>query len=76
MPDDRSRDVEWGKITARLDQVIHAQKNLKMVLDSVVEDYHEIREEVARLRVMLRTTLTVLAVVVGGLAWIVELVLP
>lgn len=76
MPDERSRDVEWGAVKARLDQVIHSQKNLRMVLDSVVEDYHHLREEVARLRVMLRTTLTVLAVVVAALAWIVELVMP
>ena len=48
---------------------------MRMILDSVVEDCHEIRAEVARLRIMLRTALSVLAVTIAALAWLVELVM-
>ena len=71
MPSER----EWGTVTARLDQSIHNHRNMRMILVSVVEDCHEIRAEVARLRIMLRTALSVLAVTIAALAWLVELVM-
>lgn len=66
---------EWGAVTARLDQAVHTQRNIRMILDGVVADTHVLRAEVARLRIILRTTLSVLAVTVAALAWLVELVM-
>jgi len=71
MPNER----EWGAVTTRLDQTIHTQRNMRMILDGVVADTHEIRAEVARLRIILRTALSVLAVTIAALAWVVELVM-
>lgn len=66
---------EWGAITTRLDQAIHGQRGTRMILDGAVADIHELRAEIARLRIILRTTLSVLAVTVAALAWVVELVM-
>ena len=66
---------EMGTIVTRLEQIIHKQRNTTMILDSVVEDAHELKADVTRLRVMLRTALSVLAATVAGLAWVVELVI-
>ncbi len=66
---------EWGSITTRLDQAVHAQRNARMMLDGAVSDIHELRAEIAKLRLVLRTTLSVLAVTVAALAWVVELVM-
>ena len=73
---------EWGAITTRLDQAVHAQRNARMILDGLVADTHELRAEIAKLRaeiaklrLVLRTTLSVLAVTVAALAWVVELVM-
>jgi len=46
-----------------------------MMLDGAVSDIHELRAEIAKLRLVLRTTLSVLAVTVAALAWVVELVM-
>ena len=66
---------EWGAITTRLDQAVHAQRYARMLLDGAVSDIHELRAEIAKLRLVLRTTLSVLAVTVAALAWVVELVM-
>lgn len=65
---------EWGSLTTRLDQTIHTQRNLRMIVNSLVDDTHALRAEVARIRVMLRTSISVLAVTVAALAWLVEMV--
>jgi len=67
---------EMGTITTKLEQVDHKQRNMRMILDSVVEDAHLLKAEVARLRIVLRTTLSVLAVTMAALAWVVELITP
>ena len=67
---------EWGTITTKLEQLAHKQRNMRMMLDAIQEDQHELRAEIAKLRVTLRTTLAVLGVMVAGIAWVVELVIP
>ena len=66
---------EWGTVTARLDQAVHTQRNMRMILNGVVDDCNELRASVARLQIILRTVLSVLAVTVAALAWVVELVM-
>jgi len=46
-----------------------------MIIESILEEAHEDRAAIARLNVMLKTTLSVLAVVSGLLAWTLEMVL-
>jgi chromosome segregation ATPase len=67
---------EWGTITTKLEQLAHKQRNMRMMLDAIQEDQHELRAEIAKLRVTLRTALAVLGVIVAGFAWVVELVMP
>jgi hypothetical protein len=46
-----------------------------MIIDGLIEEGHEDRAAISRLQVMLRTALSVLAIVVAGLAWTLEMVL-
>jgi len=66
---------EWGAFSTKLEQCVHQQRNLRMIIESMMEDAHEDRAAIARLNVMLKTTLSVLAVVSGLLAWTLEMVL-
>jgi CHASE3 domain sensor protein len=47
-----------------------------MIVDEAGDDLSRLAAEVARLRIILATTLSVLLLVVGALAWIVELLVP
>jgi len=67
---------EWGSVTARLDQTIHTLRNLRMIVDEAGNDLSRLAAEVARLRIILATALSVLLLVVGALAWVVELLVP
>jgi hypothetical protein len=46
-----------------------------MIIDGLIEDAHEDRAAIARLNSILKTALSVLAVVSGVLAWTLEMVL-
>ena len=67
---------ELGTIVTKLENLAHKQRNASMILTALQEDQHDLRSEIAKLRVTLRTTLAVLGVIVAGLAWVVELVMP
>ena len=64
---------EMGTIMTKVEQIDHKQRNIRMILDALQADQHELKAEIANLRVTLRTALSVIAVVVAGLAWAVEL---
>ena len=66
---------EWGEQSTKLEQCVHQQRNLRMIIESMMEDAHADRAAIARLQVMLRTAVSVLAVVAGLLAWTLEMVL-
>jgi len=66
---------EWGEHSTKLTQCVHQQRNLRMIIDGLIEDAHEDRAAIARLNSILKTTLSVLAVVSGVLAWTLEMVL-
>lgn len=66
---------EWGEHSTKLNQCIHQQRNLRMIIDGLIEEGHEDRAAISRLQVMLRTALSVLAVVAGVLAWTLDMVL-
>ena len=66
---------EWGEQSTKLEHCVHQQRNLRMIIESILEEAHEDRAAIARLNVMLKTTLSVLAVVSGLLAWTLEMVL-
>lgn len=68
-------DRELGSLSAQLASEIHQRRNMRMILDGLVTEVIELRGEVDRLRTMLRTTLSVLAVVVAVFAWLIELAL-
>jgi hypothetical protein len=81
-PNERESGERWGTITTKLEQVAHKQRSTTMILDSVIEEAHQIKTEIANLkaeiarqRTMLRTALSVLAITIAALAWVVELVL-
>jgi len=68
-------EFEMGTLTTKLDNCIHKVGNTRMILDAAVEDGHELKAEVAKLRTVLRTTLAVIAVISAALAWVIELAL-
>jgi hypothetical protein len=68
-------DRELGSLSAKLESEVHHRRNMRMVLDSLVADYHELRTELDRLRIIIRTTLSVLAVTIAALAWLIEIAL-
>jgi hypothetical protein len=68
-------DRELGSLTEQLKGEIHARRNMKMILDGIVADLIELRGQVDRLRVTIRTTLSVLAIAIGVLAWLIEIAL-
>ena len=66
---------EWGEQSTKLENCVHQQRNLRMIIESILEEAHADRAAIARLQVMLRTAVSVLAVVAGLLAWTLEMVL-
>ena len=46
---------------------------MQMILVAIQEDQHELRAEIAKLRVTLRTAFGVLAVIASALAWLVDM---
>jgi len=68
-------DRELGSLSAQLASEIHQRRNMRMILDGIVTELVELRGEVDRLRVTIRTTLAVLAVVVAVFAWLIEIAL-
>ena len=68
-------DRELGSLSAKLESEVHHRRNMRMVLDSLVADYHELRTELDKLRIIIRTTLSVLAVTIAALAWLIEIAL-
>jgi uncharacterized coiled-coil protein SlyX len=63
---------EWGHTTAQLKELEHKVRNQKMILDGIVEESHELRSEIDRLRLQIKTVLTVLGAVITSLVWLVE----
>jgi hypothetical protein len=64
---------EMGTITTQLENLSHKQRNMQMILIAIQEDQHELRAEIAKLRVTLRTAFGVLAVIASALAWLVDM---
>jgi hypothetical protein len=44
-----------------------------MILDATVEDAHQLKADVAKIRTILRTVLAVLGLTIAALAWLVEM---
>ena len=81
-PNERESGERWGTITTKLEQLAHKQRGTTMTLDSVIEEAHlskteiaTLKAEIARQRTVLRTALAVLGIIVAALAWMVELVM-
>jgi hypothetical protein len=82
-PNERESGERWGTITTKLEQVAHKQRSTTMILDSVIEEAHTskteiatLKSEIARQRTVLRTALAVLGIIVAAIAWLIELILP
>ncbi len=68
-------DRELGSLTEQLKSEIHARRNMRMIIDGIIVDLIEVRGEVIRLRTTIRTTLSVLAVILAVFAWLIEIAL-
>lgn len=66
-------EFEMGTLTTKLDNCVHKSGNTRMILDATVEDAHQLKAEVAKLRTVLRTALAVLGLTVAALVWLIEL---
>ena len=66
-------DRELGTMSAQLKELIHKQRNNRMILDDVVREVTELRAEIAKLRTTIRTTLYILGVVAAVVGWLIEI---
>ena len=60
-------------MSAQLKELIHKQRNNRMILDDVVREVTELRAEIAKLRTTIRTTLYILGVVAAVVGWLIEI---
>ena len=65
---------EWGQTLAELKQLQHSLRNLKMVVESLSGDSIELRSEVSKLRVQIKTVLSVVAGACGVIGWLVGVI--
>ena len=65
---------EWGALETKLEQVIHTQRNMKMIIDLLSNECKSLEADVARIKIMMRTTISVVAVILALFAWIVEMI--
>lgn len=68
-------EFEMGTLVTRLDQCQHKVGNTRMILDGAIEEAHQLKAEVAKIRTILRTVLSVLGLTIAALAWVIELAL-
>jgi hypothetical protein len=66
---------EWGSQTAKLEAAIHTQRNMRMMIDGIIEEAQDLRAEVQRLRTIVRTVLAVTGLTIAALAWVFERVM-
>ena len=66
---------EWGSQTATLEAAIHTQRNMRMMIDGIIEDAQDLRAEVQRLRTIVRTVLAVTGLTSAARAWVFERVM-
>jgi len=81
-PNERESGERYGTMSTKLDVLAHKQRNTTMILDSVIEEAHLSKAEIATLkaefdrqRAMLRTGLAVLGIIVAAIVWLIELML-
>ena len=65
---------EWGALETKLEQSIHTQRNMRMIINSLSDDCKSLEADVARIKIMMRTTISVVAVILASLAWLVEMI--
>ena len=65
-------DRELGTMSAQLKELIHKQRNNRMILDDLVKDVAEVQSELSKLRTTLKTTLYILGVVAAVVGWLIE----
>lgn len=66
-------DRELGTMSAQLTELIHKQRNSRMVLDEVAREVTELRAQVDKLRTTIRTTLWILGVIAAVVGWLIEI---
>ena len=59
-------------MSAQLKELIHKQRNNRMILDDLVKDVAEVQSELSKLRTTLKTTLYILGVVAAVVGWLIE----
>ena len=60
-------------MSAQLTELIHKQRNNRMILDEVAREVTELRAQVDKLRTTIRTTLWILGVVAAVVGWLIEI---
>ena len=66
---------EWGPQTANLEAAIHTPRNMRMMIDGIIEEAPDLRADVQRLRTIVRTVLAVTGLTIAALAWVLERVM-
>lgn len=66
---------EWGALETKMEQLIHNQRNMKMIIDLLSDECKLLEADVARIKIIMRTTLSIVAVEIASLAWVVEMLL-
>jgi predicted RNase H-like nuclease (RuvC/YqgF family) len=63
-------DYEWGTIESKVKELEHKIRNIKMIVDLLDDENEELRANVSRLKVEIRTALSVLGFVGSVLGYL------
>jgi hypothetical protein len=63
-------DFEWGQTIAKVKELDHKLRNFRMTIDLLDRENDELRANVARLKIEIRTTLSVLGFVGSVFAYL------
>ena len=66
---------EWGTLTAQVKELDHKVRNQRMMITTLVDEVSDLRSEIVRLRIQIKTAIVVLSVVISGMIWLIEVVM-
>ena len=65
---------EYGALEKEVAEIRHDLRNQRMICNNTANEISELRQELEKLKVRLTTGAAIVMLVVGGGAWIIELV--
>ena len=67
-------EFDWGKLHTEVKEMRHLLSNQKTTIQLLCDDMHELRLEMSRMRVQMRTTIIVISSVITAVFGMLQLV--